>query len=136
MYGLRHVFCVAALCVACGGPLEYVTPSSGNVAGADAKIKAHVNAKQKQTQLDVAVTNLPPPERVEASSQHYVAWYRRDATVVWTRVAALSYEPDSREGQLVGSVPEAKFELEITAEPVADAASPSPQVVFVQAIGD
>jgi len=133
---MRRLLCLAVLCVSCGGPLEYVTPSSGNVAGADAKIKANVNEKRKQTQLEVAVTNLPPPERVDASSQHYVAWYRRDATVVWTRVAALAYEPDSREGQLVGSVPEAKFEFEITAEPVADAASPSPQVVFVQAIGD
>src|SRR5688572_14318031 len=124
------------LCAACGGPLKYQVPSNASAPGADASIEALVNEDQNQTQLDVEITNLPPPDRVEASSQHYVAWYRRDSNVTWTRVAALAYEPDSREAKLVGSVPEKRFELTITAEPDAAAVSPSPSVVFAQAIGE
>ena len=124
------------LCAACGGPLKYHVPSGPSAPGADADIVAHVHEDQNQTQLDVEITNLPPPDRVEASSQHYVAWYRRDSGVTWSRVAALAYEPDAREAKLIGSVPEKSFELTITAEPNADAVSPSANVVFAQAIGD
>ncbi len=138
MFGSRlgRSLIVAFLCAACGGPLRYQVPSTPSAPGADAEIVAQVNEEQRQTQLNVEVENLPPPSRVEASSQHYVAWYRRDASVTWSRVAALSYEADSREAELVGSVPELKFDFEITAEPLADAASPSASVVFSQKIGE
>jgi hypothetical protein len=132
---LRQWVWLALLCLSCGGPLRYQTKSTGQVPGADAEIEANVQEEQRQTQLTVQITNLPPPERVEASSQHYVAWYRRGPDSVWTRVAALAYEPDSREANLQGSVPELKFMLEITAEPTPDVVSPSPNVVFAQDIG-
>jgi hypothetical protein len=124
------------LCAACGGPLEYHVASHPSAPGADADIVAHVNEEQNQTQLEIEITNLPPPDRVEASSQQYVAWYRRDSGVTWARVAALAYDADARQGRLVGSVPEKSFELTITAEASADAVSPSPSVVFAQAIGE
>jgi hypothetical protein len=133
---LKRNVILVCFCAACGGPLKYHVPSNAAAPGADADIVAHVNEDQNQTQLDVEITNLPPPDRVEASSQHYVAWYRRDSGVTWTRVAALAYEPDSREAKLIGSVPEKRFELSITAEPDAAAVSPSPSVVFAQAIGE
>jgi hypothetical protein len=133
---LKRNIILVCLCAACGGPLKYHVTSSPQAPGADADIVAHVNEEQNQTQLDVEISNLPPPDRVEASSQHYVAWYRRDSKVTWSRVAALAYEPDSREAKLIGSVPEKSFELSITAEPDAAAVSPSPSVVFAQAIGE
>jgi hypothetical protein len=132
---LRRGAWLALMCLSCGGPLRYQTKSTGQVPGADAEIEANVNENQRQTQLTVEITNLPPPDRVESSSQHYVAWYRRGPDTVWTRVAALAYEPDTREANLQGSVPELKFMLEITAEPTLDSASPSPNVVFMQEIG-
>jgi len=126
---------VLALCGACGGPLRYQVASTEKAPGADADIKAEVSEQQGQTQLTVAIKNLAPPDRVAPSSQHYVAWYRRGPDAIWTRVAALAYEEDTREATLVGSVPEKEFELEITAEPAVDVASPSPNVVFAQGIG-
>jgi hypothetical protein len=132
---LRRRLGLVLLCLSCGGPLRYETKSTAQVPGADARIEANVNEEQRQTQLTVQITNLPPPDRVEASSQHYVAWYRRGPESVWTRVAALAYEADSREANLQGSVPEVKFMLEITAEPTPDVAAPSPNVVFAQGIG-
>ena len=126
---------VLAACVACGGPLRYQTASTGKAPGADAEIEADVSERQGQTRLTVSIENLPPPERVSADSQHYVAWYRQGPKAIWQRVAALAYEADSREATLVGSVPEKEFEFEITAEPEVDVSSPSPNVVFVQSIG-
>jgi hypothetical protein len=132
---LRRATCLVLTCLACGGPLRYQTPSTGAVPGADADIEADVNEQQRQTQLTVEITNLPPPDRVEPSSQHYVAWYRPGPDALWTRVAVLAYEPDTRQGRLQSSVPELRFVLQITAEPSVDGASPSPNVVFVQEIG-
>jgi len=135
-FGFRQVLCAVACLAACGGPLKYQVASSPTAPGADAQIVADINEDTKQTNLTVEVKNLPPAERVEESSQHYVAWYRKDSDAVWTRMAALAYEPDSREARMSGSVPEIEFEFEITAEPEADAASPSSSVVFAQEIGD
>lgn len=133
---LQRATCLALVCLACGGPLRYQTPSTGSVPGADADIEADVNEQQRQTRLTVDITNLPPPDRVEGSSQHYVAWYRRGPDAMWARVAALAYEPETREARLESAVPELKFVLEITAEPTVDSVSPSPHVVFVQEIGE
>jgi len=135
-FGFREVLCAVAFCVACGGPLQYQVASSPTAPGADAEIVADINEDQKQTNLTVEVKNLPPADRVEPSSQHYVAWYRKDSDEVWTRMAALAYEPDAREARMSGSVPEMEFEFEITAEPEADVASPSASVVFSQEICD
>jgi len=124
-----------ALCAACGGPLRYEVASTEKAPGADAKIEANVSEQQGQTHLTIAIKNLAPPDRVAPSSQHYVAWYRQGPDQVWMRVAALAYEAETREATLDGSVPEKEFELEITAEPAVNVASPSPNVVFVQGIG-
>jgi hypothetical protein len=131
----REWIIVLAACTACGGPLRYETASTEKAPGADAKIEADVSEQQGQTRLTVSIKNLPPPDRVAPKSQHYVAWYRPGPKAIWQRVAALAYEAETREATLVGSVPEKKFEFEITAEPQVDVASPSPNVVFVQGVG-
>lgn len=132
---LGRVLHVLVLSVACGGPLRYQTQSTGNAPGADAQIEADVNPEQRLTQLTVEIKNLPPPERVEPSGQHYMAWYRTNANVAWTRIGALEYEADAREAKLVSSVPELQFDLEITVEPSTNVASPSPHVVLAQVVG-
>jgi hypothetical protein len=119
---------------ACGGPLEYKVASNPSAPGADAHIVADVREDQQQTQLNVEIVNLPPPERVDQAATQYVAWYRKDSGQVWSRIAVLSYEADTREASLVSAVPETEFELEITAEPGADVGSPSPTVVFSQLV--
>jgi hypothetical protein len=126
---------VAALLMACGGPLKYDAISSPRAPGADASITADVRKDQHQTELRLEIENLPPAERVDADSQHYVAWYRRDAKETWTRIAGLDYEADSREATLQTAVPETQFDLWVTAEKDLDVASPSPNVVFTQRVG-
>jgi hypothetical protein len=126
---------VAALFMACGGPLKYDAISSPRAPGADASITADVREDQHQTELRLEIDNLPPAERVDADSQHYVAWYRRDAKETWTRIAGLDYEADSREAILQTAVPETQFDLWVTAEKELDVVSPSPNVVFTQRVG-
>lgn len=120
--------------LACGGPLEYRVPSSPSAPGADAHIVADVREDEQQTQLNVDIVNLPPPERVDQAARQYVAWYRKDSGQIWSRIAVLAYQPDTREASLVSAVPATNFELEITAEAGPDVGSPSPTVVFSQLV--
>lgn len=133
---LRRRFTLAA-CVwlfACGGPLEYKVASNPSAPGADAHIVADVRENEQQTQLNVEIVNLPPPDRVDQTATQYVAWYRKDSGEVWSRIAVLAYEADTREATLATAVPATNFELEITAEPGPDVGSPSPTVVFSQLV--
>jgi hypothetical protein len=126
---------VATLLVACGGPLKYEAISSPRAPGADASIEAKVSEDQHQTQLELEIDNLPPAERIDPESQHYVVWYRHDSSDTWNRIAGLDYEADSREAELHTAVPETSFDLWVTAEKDLDVASPSSNVVFEQRVG-
>jgi hypothetical protein len=126
---------LGVLLAACGGPLKYDVVSTPRAPGADAHIVATVNESQHQTQLELTVENLAPPERVASSATTYIVWYRTDSGKQWARVAGLNYDADSRSGELKGSVPEIQFEMEISAEDSIEAASPSPHIVFAQTIG-
>lgn len=126
---------VAGMLAACAGPLEYEAISSPRAPGADASITADVRKDQHQTELRVEIDNLPPADRVDADSLHYVAWYRRDAQQAWKRIVGLDYEVDSREATLQSAVPETEFDFWVTTEKDLDVVSPSPNVVFRQRIG-
>lgn len=120
--------------IACGGALEYKVPSSAQAPGADAHIVADVNEDQSTTQLEIKVEHLAPPDRVNTAATAYVIWQRSSSSVVWSRVGALLYDADARSGTFQGSVPEAAFDLTVTAEKTANVASPSANVVFSQRV--
>jgi hypothetical protein len=126
---------VAGMLAACGGPLKYEAISSPRAPGADASITADVRKDEHQTELKLEIENLPPADRVDPGSAHYVVWYRRDADQAWKRIAGLDYEVDSREARLQTAVPETAFDLWVTTEHELDAVSPSPNVVFQQHVG-
>jgi hypothetical protein len=126
---------LTALLVACGGPLKYDAISSPRAPGAHASITADVREDQHQTELRLEIENLPPAERIDADSQHYVAWYRPDEKGAWTRIAGLDYEVDSRGATLQAAVPETQFNLCVTAEKDLEVTAPSPNVVFTQRVG-
>lgn len=135
---IRNVLCsaaVATLLAACGGALEYEDVASPMAPGAEASIEAKVNEDQNQTVLKLEIEHLPPAQRLDSGSEHYVAWYRRDRSDNWTRLAGLVYEEDDREAELRTSVPETKFDLWVTTEKDVEAASPSKNVVFEQRVG-
>lgn len=134
---LKRSFAVFSLAlVACGGPLKYQVPSSAKAPGADAFIVADVNESQHQTQLEVEIKNLAPAERVASGATNYVAWYRSSSKANWSRIGGVQLDADSREGKVVGSVPETAFDLSISAESTDAPASPGTDIVFAQRIGE
>jgi hypothetical protein len=133
----RYTRFAVATCLwllACAGPLEYQVASTPSAPGADAHIVADLRESEEQTQLKVDIVNLPPPDRVDPAARLYMAWYRKDPTQAWSRIAVLTYDRDAREASVVSAVPELAFEMQITAEPGPDAASPAPTVLFTQLI--
>ncbi|MGC4091897.1 MAG: hypothetical protein QM756_29250 [Polyangiaceae bacterium] len=120
------------LLAACGGPLKYSVASTPNAPGADAELVADVRAPQNQTELSLEVTNLAPPDRVAAGTAHYVAWFRKSDESPWSRIGGLNYDAEDRRGKFVGSVPEQRFDFQVTAEKSAGPASPSSDVVLAQ----
>jgi hypothetical protein len=125
---------VAALAVlaGCGGPLKYNIQSSRLAPGADAEIIADVNESANQTAMEVHVKDLPPPERVNPNAKLYVAWWRKTQKGTWARVGNVTYNPDARTGEMIGTIPEKEFDFEISAEADEGAQSPSADVVFSQ----
>lgn len=125
---------LSSLLAACGGPMNYERQGTSDAPGADARIEAEVSADQRQTQVNVEIEHLAPPGRVGEGAASYVAWYRRDAGETWRRIGALSYDSEERKGTLNGSVPEVSFDLQVTAEPAANVAAPSSEVVVTQRV--
>lgn len=122
------------LLAACGGPLKYSIPSSPKAPGADAELVADVRDDQNQTQLEMEVTNLAPPDRIANDATSYVAWFRKSPETVWSRIGSVAYDADKRKGEFTGTVPELAFDFEVTAETVDSAASPSGNVIFNQRV--
>lgn len=78
------------LALAACGPLKYTVASSGKAPGADAKIVARVDKGTAHTKLEISAENLPPPGRVSDGMTVYVAWYRKDSSDKWQRMAGLN----------------------------------------------
>lgn len=137
---MRLLTAVAALALvvatAACGPLKYQVKGLPQATGADAVVTADVRKDQNVTVLKLTATNLPPPDRVMSGSQHFVAWQRKNSDSAWNRIGALAYDEGKREGFLEATVPELRFELQVTAEQKTDSASPSPDSVFSQFVGN
>lgn len=122
---------------ACSGPLRYSVRSPIDIQ-ADAQVVARIQESQHQTQLEISVTKLAPPERVapEGSYTTYVGWTRRDEDTSWSRLGALKYDAEDGTGELTATTNETTFDLAISAEAGADATAPSKAIVFMQRVED
>lgn len=122
---------------ACSGPLRYSVRSPIDIQ-ADAQVVARIQESQHQTQLEIVVTKLAPPERVapEGSYTVYVGWTRRDEDTSWSRLGTLKYDAEDGAGELTATTNETTFDLAISAEASADVAAPSKAVVFMQRVED
>ncbi len=130
---LFAVVVVVAGLSACG-PLKYEIKGTSLATGADAVITADVKKDQAMTMLEVNAENLPPPDRVMSGSSTFVVWQRKDSDASWSRIGKLIYEEEPRKGQLIATVPELSFELQITAEREDAPETPATDVVFFQKV--
>lgn len=128
---------LCALLAGCGGPLRFAVKGTEKAPGADAAIVAKVDEKASVTHLTINAEHLAPPERLKDGGLKFVVWARKNDDAPWTRVGALTYDPEARKGEIAeASVPQTSFDLVITVEKEADPASPSPEVVFSQRVAD
>jgi hypothetical protein len=127
---------VVVLGAAACGPLKYEIKGTPQAVGADAVVTADVKKEQNFTLVEVKAKNLPPPERVMAGSTHFIAWQRKGSDGTWSRIGTLVYDEAGRTGALTATVPELRFDLEVTAEQQDAPASPSAEVVFFQKVGN
>lgn len=133
-FGFGFVMAALVVLAACGGPLKYNVPSSRLAPGADAEIVATVSEEKNQTAVELHAKNLPPPGRVNPNARAYVAWARKMDNGVWARLGTIKFDEEARTAELMATVPEVAFEIEISAEPDENAASPSADVVFYQKV--
>lgn len=129
---LARTFVIASLMAlaACGGPLKYQVPGSQLSPGSDAKITAAVDDSHGKTEIEVEATNLTPPDRLLPDGNSYVVWTRKDDKAQWSRVGALELSDENRKGKGKFTTPETAFDLIISVEKDATAASPSGKTVF------
>lgn len=123
------------LATGCSGTLTYQVRSPIDIQ-ADAKIVARVQEAQHQTQIEVVVTKLAPPERVKPEGTYttYVGWARAGEDVSWSRLGALKYDADDGTGELTATTNQTAFDLAISAEASGDAEAPSEAIVFMQRV--
>ena len=84
--------------------------------------------------VEFKAANLPPAERVKEGATTFVLWQRRDDSVQWSRIGALNYDADTREGAMMATVPELAFDFEVTVEQNQFPESPSAEVIYSQRV--
>jgi hypothetical protein len=131
------VMAASALLAGCGGPLQYEVRGTPKAADADGKIVAHVDKAAAMTKLVVNLEHLAPPTRLRDGGKTFVVWARKSDKDTWQRIGALKYDEGDRKGEIAeASVPLVEFDLVVSVEKAPDAASPSPEVIVSQHVGD
>jgi len=118
----------------CGGPLHFSVRGSELSPGSDAQVTAAVDEGRHVTDVELKATNLTPVDRLIPNGKAYVVWQRKDDKTPWSRAGALALDSDGRNGEAKLTVPETTFDLLISAEADASAASPSGKAVFSQRV--
>ncbi len=128
---LLTVLVFAPALVGCGGTRSYVVTGSDRTVGTDAELEVKKDGANFAITLDVE--NLPPPGRVSDGAEVYSVWLRPEGQATLL-LGQLNYDEDDREGHLETTTPHESFEILVTAEQTAQAASPSEMVVIRQRV--
>lgn len=114
--------CAAKYSVACREP----------ALGSDADIVVS-KTKSGNYLVEMKMTNLAPPDRLDAASTTYVVWFQpKEKPAV--KAGALSYDPDDRRGFLEATTPHREFTLLVTLEANAEASEPTDKTIVTQQV--
>jgi len=130
---------LAAACVAvvlvpgCGPRAEKIaihgTPRSS---GMDGEVTVTPMTRFGNVQVAVTLTFVTPPERISPTARLFAVWDRRGDRI--TKLGQMEFDAESREAKFEATTMPGAFELMVTAEPTAAAASPSPQTLLIQRV--
>lgn len=85
------------------------------------------------TDLEVEVEHLAPPERVASGATDYVIWVQPQGSQTFQNIGVLEVN-DDLEGKYQTNVPYESFRVVVTPEPNRVATRPSGPIVFDQSI--
>ena len=131
---LALAFSLALSAAACGGP-QYAFAGSPRVESADGLVEVEV-IEGTQRLVTLSIRGLPSAGSLGSDLTGFVVWAQLDPEAAATRLGALEYDADTRQGTFVGTVDAPAFTLIITAEADIAASSPSDVVVADRRIGD
>ena len=140
MFGLKSsvsrggLFALALGVMHCGGPLTYNPRPTARAPEADTHLVVQPNNAQANSQVQVRMEHLAPPDRIQEGGTHYVAWSRSSPQAQWLRVGALNYNPSARTGELNTIAQDTAFEFQVTVESMPNPGSPSANVVVTERV--
>ena len=111
---------------------KYVAPGREPALGSDANIVVS-KTKSGNYFVELALTSLPPPERLDPAATAYVAWFQ-PAEQAAVKAGAVAYDVNDRDGFLEATTPHRIFTLLVTLEATPDVGVPSKKVIVSQAV--
>ena len=125
-----HRFMIGTLIVtglsatSCAGSKQLRLSSSEGIPAAQSTVKVRTT-ENGNTEIDLVVEHLAPPERVDPNATIYVVWVRGNGDNAEPQnLGALKVDKDLK-GDLVAVTPLRAFELYITAEPSQASTTPA-----------
>lgn len=113
---------------ACGGGAEFVVRGTEKSVGVDGVI-AITHQQEDVNLVTVDLVNLPPAERHDRNKKYFIVWLTpADGQVI--KAGRLAYDADARRGVLRATIPTDQVFVQVTAESLPDAATPSDFVVI------
>ncbi|MCC6621561.1 MAG: hypothetical protein IT385_09930 [Deltaproteobacteria bacterium] len=112
---------------ACGGGSEFVVRGTEKSVGIDGVI-AMTHQQEDVNLVTVDLVNLPPAERHDRNKKYFIVWLTpAEGTVI--KAGRLAYDADARRGVLRATIPTDQVFVQVTAESLPDAATPSDFVI-------
>jgi hypothetical protein len=112
---------------ACGGGTQFALVGTAEVDGTYGAIEVEP-VEGGGSALTVVLDELPRPERLGEGVVAYVAWIEPPSGEP-TRVGALAYDAEARQGTVTATTPLREFRFVVTAEQTDGPASPADLVV-------
>lgn len=117
-----------AAVASCAGTREYVLQGTNVATGADGQLRVE-ELDGGNYQVNISVSNLLPPARVNEELTTYVVWIQPSEQTP-QRVGTLNYDADERTGEMMATTAITAFQVVVSAEVAPDVATPSEHVVF------
>jgi hypothetical protein len=123
-----------SLATSSGCGATYESMGTSTAVGADATFEVD-ELDGGNLMVDVHITNLPPPQRLEGSPTTYAVWVIPSGQSP-SLAGFLDYDEDDREGSMKATTVHRKFEIRVTAEKNRNVAAPSSTTVARQKVDE
>ena len=107
----------------CGSGPDHIVLGGANAPGADGTLDVE-EIDGGGTLVTVHMEHLPPPRHIKDELTTYIMWFEKKKGAP-VKAGALTYNPEMRTADVMGTCPWNKFTVKITAERSVDVKKPS-----------